>query len=156
MEESNQRLTKSCSGPRSVLSKADPRTINSAACPLRCRVGALAILFFAPAVSAHPKGCDPRPPPANAAQRAECKTTARNVFFRPPPRVTLGIGDVVSVTIFEAKRGGLLIPSESGARPGNFVTLPNQVVDTNGNIHPAIRGHDPRHGAHARGGAGSD
>jgi polysaccharide biosynthesis/export protein len=27
-----------------------------------------------------------------------------------------------------------LIPSEPGARPGNFVTLPDQVVDTNGSI----------------------
>src|SRR5262245_47662322 len=58
---------------------------------LRCGVvvGALAILFCAPVVSAHPKGCGPRSPPANAAQRTECKPTARNVFSRPPPRITL-------------------------------------------------------------------
>jgi polysaccharide biosynthesis/export protein len=56
------------------------------------------------------------------------------VFSRPPPRMTLGIGDVVSVTIFEAEPGGRLIPSDAGARPGNFITLPDQVVDTNGNI----------------------
>jgi polysaccharide export outer membrane protein len=49
------------------------------------------------------------------------------------PKVMLGIGDVVSVTIFEAAAGGLFIP-ESGARPGNFVTLPDQIVDNSGNI----------------------
>ena len=46
----------------------------------------------------------------------------------------LGIGDVVSVTIFEAAAGGLFIPIEAGVRPGNFVTFPNQNVDTLGNI----------------------
>jgi polysaccharide export outer membrane protein len=40
----------------------------------------------------------------------------------------------VSVTIFEAEAGGLFIPSEAGARPGNFVTLPDQTVDSSGNI----------------------
>jgi polysaccharide export outer membrane protein len=53
---------------------------------------------------------------------------------RPPPEIKFGIGDVVSVTIFEAAAGGLFIPSEAGVRPGNFVTLPNQPVDTKGNI----------------------
>lgn len=53
---------------------------------------------------------------------------------RPPPEVRFGIGDVVSVTIFEAAAGGLFIPSEAGVRPGNFITLPNQPIDTAGNI----------------------
>jgi polysaccharide export outer membrane protein len=53
---------------------------------------------------------------------------------RPPPEIRFGIGDVVSVTIFEAAAGGLFIPIEAGVRPGNFVTLPNQPVDTQGNI----------------------
>jgi polysaccharide biosynthesis/export protein len=53
---------------------------------------------------------------------------------RPPPEIRFGIGDVVSVTIFEAAAGGLFIPSEAGVRPGNFVTLPNQPVDTKGYI----------------------
>jgi polysaccharide export outer membrane protein len=53
---------------------------------------------------------------------------------RPPPEIKFGIGDVVSVTIFEAAAGGLFIPLEAGVRPGNFVTLPNQAVDTSGNI----------------------
>jgi polysaccharide export outer membrane protein len=38
------------------------------------------------------------------------------------------------VTIFEAAAGGLFIPSEAGVRPGNFVQLPNQAVDSTGNI----------------------
>jgi polysaccharide biosynthesis/export protein len=53
---------------------------------------------------------------------------------RPPPEIKFGIGDVISVSIFEAAAGGLFIPIEAGVRPGNFVTLPNQPVDTSGNI----------------------
>src|ERR1700693_650232 len=53
---------------------------------------------------------------------------------RPPPEIKFGVGDVVSVTIFEAAAGGLFVPIEAGVRPGNFVTLPNQPVDTSGNI----------------------
>jgi len=50
------------------------------------------------------------------------------------PRVTLGIGDVVSVTVFEAAAGGLFIPNPGSTRPGNFVQLPDQIVDNSGNI----------------------
>jgi polysaccharide biosynthesis/export protein len=53
---------------------------------------------------------------------------------RPSANITFGIGDVVSVTIFEAAAGGLFIPLEAGVRPGNFVTIPDQLVDSNGNI----------------------
>ena len=48
---------------------------------------------------------------------------------RPPPEIKFGIGDIVSVTVFEAAAVGLFIPAEAGGRPGNFVTLPNQPVD---------------------------
>jgi polysaccharide biosynthesis/export protein len=51
-----------------------------------------------------------------------------------PSQIRFGIGDVVSVTIFEASAGGLFIPIEAGVRPGNFITLPNQQVDNSGNI----------------------
>jgi len=51
-----------------------------------------------------------------------------------PTDIKFGIGDVVSVTIFEAAAGGLFIPIEAGVRPGNFITLPNQNVDSAGNI----------------------
>jgi polysaccharide biosynthesis/export protein len=53
---------------------------------------------------------------------------------RRPRDITFGVGDILSVTIFEAASGGLFIPSEGGVRPGNFVTLPNQAVDLHGNI----------------------
>jgi polysaccharide export outer membrane protein len=55
-------------------------------------------------------------------------------FKRPPTEIRFGIGDVVSVTIFEAAAGGLFIPIEAGVRPGNYVTIPNQNVDNNGFI----------------------
>src|SRR5579863_9770450 len=33
---------------------------------------------------------------------------------RPPPEIKFGVGDVLSVSIFEAQAGGLFIPSEAG------------------------------------------
>jgi polysaccharide biosynthesis/export protein len=53
---------------------------------------------------------------------------------RPPSKIVFGIGDVISTTVFEAAAGGLFIPLEAGVRPGNFVTLPDQIIDNNGNI----------------------
>jgi polysaccharide export outer membrane protein len=53
---------------------------------------------------------------------------------RGPSPIVFGIGDTVSITIFEAAAGGLFIPAEAGVRPGNFVTLPDQTVDNDGNI----------------------
>jgi polysaccharide export outer membrane protein len=53
---------------------------------------------------------------------------------RPPAQIRFGVGDIVSVTIFEASSGGLYIPPEAGVRPGNFVNLPDQSVDNDGNI----------------------
>src|ERR1700722_4715133 len=65
---------------------------------------------------------------------------------RPPPEIRFGIGDVVGVTIFEAAAGGLFIPAEAGVRPGNFVTLPNQPVDTKGMISVPYAGLVPTAG----------
>ncbi|MFD2184215.1 polysaccharide biosynthesis/export family protein [Rhodoplanes azumiensis] len=53
---------------------------------------------------------------------------------RAPSGIRFGIGDIVNVTIFEAAAGGLFIPLEAGVRPGNFVSLPAQTVDNDGNI----------------------
>ncbi len=53
---------------------------------------------------------------------------------RPPLAFRFGVGDIVSVTVFEASAGGLFIPADAGVRPGNFVTIPNQAVDDRGNI----------------------
>jgi polysaccharide export outer membrane protein len=62
------------------------------------------------------------------------KLTVAFADREPPREIRFGIGDVVSVTIFEAAAGGLFIPTEAGVRPGNFVALPNQSVDSRGNI----------------------
>lgn len=48
--------------------------------------------------------------------------------------VRFGIGDVLSITIFESGPGGLFTPAEGGIRQGNYVTIPNQSVDDRGNI----------------------
>jgi polysaccharide export outer membrane protein len=53
---------------------------------------------------------------------------------KPPPAILFNVGDVISITIFEAAAGGLFIPIEAGVRPGNFVTLPNQAIDNSGYI----------------------
>jgi polysaccharide export outer membrane protein len=53
---------------------------------------------------------------------------------KPPSSIRFGIGDIVSVTIFEASAGGLYVPLEAGVRPGNYVSLPDQSVDNDGNI----------------------
>ncbi len=65
---------------------------------------------------------------------------------RGPTDIRFGTGDVVSVTLFESAAGGLFIPLEAGVRPGNFVTLPNQSVDTNGNITVPYAGPIPAKG----------
>jgi polysaccharide biosynthesis/export protein len=65
---------------------------------------------------------------------------------RAPGDIRLGTGDLVSVTVFEASSGGLFIPAEASARPGNFITIPNQTVDSEGNISIPYAG-----AVHARG-----
>ena len=50
------------------------------------------------------------------------------------PSIRLGPGDVVRVTVFESQPGGLFVPEEAGARPGNFVQLPQQRIDQTGRI----------------------
>lgn len=63
----------------------------------------------------------------------------------PPKAFRFGIGDIVSVTIFEAAAGGLFT-SEAGVRAGNFVTIPNQAVDEKGNIAVPYAGSIPAKG----------
>src|SRR6266852_5599447 len=53
---------------------------------------------------------------------------------RGPQSIRFGVGDVLGITIFEAGAGGLFIPAETAVRQGNYVTLPNQEVDVQGNI----------------------
>ncbi len=53
---------------------------------------------------------------------------------RGPKEIRFGIGDIVGVTIFEKGVGGLFFPTEGGVRQGNYLSLPNQPVDSAGNI----------------------
>ena len=53
---------------------------------------------------------------------------------RRPADLRFGIGDILSVTIFEAAAGGLFIADVATNRAGNFITIPNQAVDDQGNI----------------------
>jgi polysaccharide export outer membrane protein len=51
-----------------------------------------------------------------------------------PASVRIGVGDIVSATIFEAQAGGLFIPAEPGTHSGNFVSLPPQQINSDGNF----------------------
>ncbi|MFN3845094.1 MAG: polysaccharide biosynthesis/export family protein [Paracoccaceae bacterium] len=61
---------------------------------------------------------------------------ARNVA----PSIRIGPGDIVRVTVFESQSGGLFLPEDAGARPGNFVQLPPQRVDQEGRISVPFAG----------------
>lgn len=66
-------------------------------------------------------------------------TMASVLHFPPMPKgpgrdVSIGVGDIISLTIFESEAGGLFIPKEAGSRSGNFVQIPNQQVDARGYI----------------------
>jgi polysaccharide export outer membrane protein len=55
--------------------------------------------------------------------------------------VSIGYGDVVSVTVFEAESGGPFLPKDSPTRSNNYVQIPNQQVDRDGNINvPYVQG----------------
>jgi polysaccharide export outer membrane protein len=63
---------------------------------------------------------------------------------RSKPSQVIGVGDVLSVSIFESAPGGLFTPAQAaGARPGNFVDLPAQAVDQKGNIDIPYAGEIP-------------
>ena len=51
-----------------------------------------------------------------------------------PKAIKIAVGDSIQVTIYEAQSGGLFVPREAGVRPGNFITLPAQTVDSFGYI----------------------
>jgi polysaccharide biosynthesis/export protein len=65
---------------------------------------------------------------------------------RTPPRgFRFGIGDIVSVTIFESAAGGLFT-ADAGIKAGNYVTVPNQAVDERGKITVPYAGEIPVRG----------
>ena len=53
----------------------------------------------------------------------------------PPASPTIGVGDQLTVEIFEAHAGGLFIPLDAASRPGNFVQLQPEQVDATGRIN---------------------
>jgi polysaccharide export outer membrane protein len=52
----------------------------------------------------------------------------------PVAEPTIGPGDMLTIEIFEAHAGGLFIPQDAASRPGNFVQLQPQQVDSSGHI----------------------
>ena len=66
--------------------------------------------------------------------RAAPRLSSEFADRRPPKALVLGVGDGVHVSIFEAGSGGLFIPAQASVRPGNFIDLPIQHIDNNGNI----------------------
>jgi polysaccharide export outer membrane protein len=52
----------------------------------------------------------------------------------------IGIGDQISITVFESGSGGLFLPREGGTRAGNFVTIPTQQVGKDGAINMPYAG----------------
>ena len=56
---------------------------------------------------------------------------------------TIGVGDAVGVTVFEAAPGGLFITDHPENPSGNSVTLPPQQVDDTGQIHVPFAGSIP-------------
>jgi polysaccharide biosynthesis/export protein len=74
------------------------------------------------------------PKVANVLAKAAPRLVSEFQDRSRPRDIRFGIGDIVSVTIFEASSGGLFIPAEAGVRPGNFINIPTQAVDVNGNI----------------------
>jgi polysaccharide export outer membrane protein len=52
---------------------------------------------------------------------------------RGPQTLRLGVGDIVSVTVYETG-AGLFVPNDTGVRPGNFFVVPQQAVGIDGNI----------------------
>jgi len=48
--------------------------------------------------------------------------------------ITINVGDTIQVAIFESQPGGLFVPDNASIRPGNFVTLPSQTIDSSGAI----------------------
>jgi polysaccharide export outer membrane protein len=61
-------------------------------------------------------------------------TTALTKARHRDYRIRVGVGDILNITIFEAAGGGLFFPAEGGLRQGNYIVLPNQVVDDSGSI----------------------
>lgn len=59
-------------------------------------------------------------------------------------RIKVGVGDVLGISVYEAAAGGLFTPAASDTlRQGNYVALPQQVVDEDGTISMPFAGRIP-------------
>jgi polysaccharide export outer membrane protein len=74
-----------------------------------------------------------RPEAVEVLDRYKPRLSTAFAKSSPPKAFRFGVGDTVSITIFESAAGGLFT-SDSGMRAGNFVTVPNQAVDEKGYI----------------------
>ena len=52
----------------------------------------------------------------------------------PGPDVSIGQGDLLSVTVYESESGGLFVSKDATSRPGNYIQLPTQQVSASGEI----------------------
>ncbi len=59
---------------------------------------------------------------------------SRDITSATEAPVRIGVGDVIAATIYEAQGGGLFLPAESTGRAGNFVQLPPQQINRDGNF----------------------
>lgn len=71
----------------------------------------------------------------------ETEAVGPESFFRtfgtgkgPSPEIRIGVGDILTVSIFEASVGGLFAPPEDPRRGAAPLALPAQTVDHKGNI----------------------
>ncbi len=68
-----------------------------------------------------------------------------------PGRVTVGVGDVIGLSVYEASGGGLFTPASTDTlRAGNYVSLPQQLVDEDGTISVPFAGRIPVRGKSTR------
>ncbi len=84
------------------------------------------------------------PPTVNLVNRATEASVPRfhNLPAWSPSKGEIGLaaGDVISLTVFEARAGGLFIPAEASVRPGNFVQMAAQQIDGQGQINVPYAG----------------
>jgi polysaccharide export outer membrane protein len=74
------------------------------------------------------------------SQDAQGQFQTFGVSARGAPSIRLGPGDEIRVSVFESQTGGLFLPDDAGARPGNFVQLPRQRIDQEGRISVPFAG----------------
>lgn len=65
---------------------------------------------------------------------------------KPPSDMSIGVGDTLRITIFEAGPGGLFVPANGTISEGNYITLPDQEVDQTGSISVPYAGKDNDNG----------